>query len=55
MGKNGVTVSGEPVMPGMPAVALPSGTLISICDISFWFLLPRRGASAGADSKKRAR
>jgi len=25
-------------------VALASGTLITICDVSFWFLLPRRSA-----------
>lgn len=29
-------------------VGLPSGTLISICDVSFWFLLPRRSALPAA-------
>ena len=54
MGKNGVFVSGEPVMPGNPPVALSSGTLISICDTSFWFLLPKK-PKPGPDSRKRAR
>ena len=55
LGKNGVTVEGEPILPGMPPVPLISGTLITICDTSFWFLLPRRGTTAGAESKKRSR
>ena len=55
LGKNGVTVEGEPILPGMPPVPLISGTFITICDTSFWFLLPRRGTTGGAESKKRSR
>ena len=55
LGKNGVTVAGEPYVPGMAPVALTSGSLVTICDASFWFLLPRRGALTSADAAKRLR
>ena len=38
-------VSAEPTASMiMLQVALASGTLVTICDVSFWFLLPRRSA-----------